>query len=391
MSSYSLASLGLVDSPQEAVFDNLTQLATKLLGVPVSLLSIVEVEKNRQYFKSMQGVPASLSELRQTPLSHSFCQHVVRNNDMLVVTDSRADPLVSDNPAVRDFGVAAYLGSPVYSTDDSPIGSFCAIDSQPRQWSEDDRQNLKGLAACVTDAIRMGALIRDNEALYASQRDFAFAISHDMKAPLLTLKMLLSELVESNGERIDEGGHKLLALSHGTLERASTLTDEILEYTRASSLKFDSERVSLDDLLNDVAADLKGTIDQCGATLDLTESGIVTGSRMQLSVLFRNLISNALKFQRGEVAPVVKVSLRSENGRAVIRVADNGIGIPPEDHERLFNLFERLNTQDEFPGTGLGMALVQRIVANHGASISVESSEGQGTTFVIVLPDDVHG
>jgi diguanylate cyclase (GGDEF)-like protein/PAS domain S-box-containing protein len=163
-----LAETGLMDSPAEAAFDRLTRLATRLLDAPVGLISLVAAE--RQYFKSAVGL-----EVREVPLSHSFCQHVVRADAPLVVTDARRDPRVADNPAVDELHVVAYAGVPLRTAQGETLGSFCAIDTAPREWRAEDVALLEDLAAGVMTEI---ALRTSNERLYAAEREAAARASH---------------------------------------------------------------------------------------------------------------------------------------------------------------------------------------------------------------------
>ena len=131
----------LLDSPPEEAFDRLTRLASKILHVPVSLVSLVDHE--RQYFKSVVGPDDPWATLRETPLSHSFCQHVVASSKPLIITDARRHPLVHQNLAIPDLGVVAYAGMPLTTPDGQTLGSFCAIDTQPREWTEEEIEILQ--------------------------------------------------------------------------------------------------------------------------------------------------------------------------------------------------------------------------------------------------------
>lgn len=142
-----LENTGLLNSAPEMSFDSLTALASKLLGTPVALMSLVD--KDRQFFKSQVGLPDPWAKERQTPLSHSFCQWVVAGKERLSVSDAREHPLLRDNLAVRDLGVIAYAGIPLSGGRDQAIGSFCAIDTKPRAWTEEDLQTLHDLAQIV--------------------------------------------------------------------------------------------------------------------------------------------------------------------------------------------------------------------------------------------------
>jgi diguanylate cyclase len=141
-----LQDLGILDTEAEPSFDRFTRLAAELLGVPVSLVSLVD--SDRQFFKSQYGLQAPWADARQTPLSHSFCLHAVASKRPLVIDDTRNSAL-ADNLAVRDLSVVAYAGVPLILDDGHAVGAFCAIDAQPRQWSELDLRILEGLAAAV--------------------------------------------------------------------------------------------------------------------------------------------------------------------------------------------------------------------------------------------------
>ena len=150
-----LSRTGLMDSPPEKAFDRAVRLATRLLGTPVGLLSLVDGE--RQFFKAQEGLSGWAAENRQTPLTHSFCQHVVTSDTPLVVDDARRDERVASNLAVEDLGVIAYLGVPVHAPGGAVLGSFCAIQSEPREWTEAEREALEDVAAGIETEIALRA------------------------------------------------------------------------------------------------------------------------------------------------------------------------------------------------------------------------------------------
>ncbi len=159
-----LRHLRLLDSQPEVGFDRITRLAARVLGVPVCLVSLVD--DRRQFFKSAHGLGGPVGEARQTPLTHSFCQHVVTSGAPLVVEDAKANPLVCDNLAIRDLGVRAYLGVPIRSPDGFVFGSFCVIDTQPRAWLPRELELLGEFAGLVDAEIaRRAATIQDETTL----------------------------------------------------------------------------------------------------------------------------------------------------------------------------------------------------------------------------------
>ena len=199
----SLRRSGLLDTAAEESFDRLTRIAASALGVPVSLVSLVD--EDRQFFKSCLGLPQPWAEERETPLSRSFCQHVVVGEEPLIISDARAHPLVHDNPAIDELNVVAYAGIPLKMPDGEIIGSLCAIDSTPREWREQDVAMLSDLAEVVMTEIRLRLLAEEaanaNSRLKRLEAITDAALSH----------MPEGELIAQLLERIVSGLHVDLA------------------------------------------------------------------------------------------------------------------------------------------------------------------------------------
>jgi GAF domain-containing protein len=143
-----LGASGLVDAPRDPALDRLTDLICRALRVPVALISLVD--RDRQFFASACGLPSPIDDARQTPLSHSFCQHVVTSGKPLVVPNAHDDALVADNLAVMELGVIAYAGVPIRDATGRVIGSLCAIDHRPREWSAEQLDRLGRLVQALS-------------------------------------------------------------------------------------------------------------------------------------------------------------------------------------------------------------------------------------------------
>ena len=157
-----LRQTGLLDSESEEAFDRLSRLASRLLNTPLALLSLVD--ERRQFFKSAVGLPEPWATLRETPLTHSLCRLVVSTGEPLVVSDARTDPRVVENPAIGDLGIVAYLGVPLTLPGGETLGSFCVIDSQPREWSPEQITLLHELAHSALTEILLRETTREAEA-----------------------------------------------------------------------------------------------------------------------------------------------------------------------------------------------------------------------------------
>jgi GAF domain-containing protein len=143
----------LIDTEREESFDRIARLAAKVLNAPVALVS--GVDRDRQFFKSCLGLPEPWASSRQSPLSHSFCQHAVAQREPLVVSDAREVPDLRDNRAIREMGVIAYLGVPLITRDGHAVGTLCVIDHEPRVWTSDQVDLLKDLAASVVTEVTL--------------------------------------------------------------------------------------------------------------------------------------------------------------------------------------------------------------------------------------------
>ena len=148
-----LRDAALLDSPTEEPFDRLARLAARVVNAPVALVS--GVDRDRQFFKSCLGLPEPWATQRETPLSHSFCQHVVAAKEPVIVSDARHDERLLDNLAIRDLGVIAYLGVPLITRDGYAVGTLCVIDHEPRIWTNDEISLVKDIASAVVTEITL--------------------------------------------------------------------------------------------------------------------------------------------------------------------------------------------------------------------------------------------
>jgi len=217
-------------------------------------------------------------------------------------------------------------------------------------------------------------------------RVFAYATSHDLKAPTNTMRLLLSGLAEELTPDVDSETAEMLQDMNTTVTRMGILIEDVLGYTGAIGSDFACEEIALDHVLNGVLEDLRADIAASGAEIERRPLPRVTANPGQMRQLLQNLLSNALKFRTEGVRPRVTVSAAAAPaGMAAIRVCDNGIGIAPEYHGTIFRLFGRLHDREQFPGTGLGLAICQRIARNHGGGITVDSDVGRGSCFTVTM------
>jgi two-component sensor histidine kinase len=252
-----LADTHLPDSDAEEAFDRLTRMVTRLLGVPVALVSLVD--DTRQFFKSQQGLPNPVSQQRQTPLTHSFCQHVVIERAPLVVTDAENDPRVCDNLAVPEMGVKAYLGVPLTLPSGHVIGSLCAIDTIPREWSDADLKSLGDIAEIVMSEIELRREITQRRQAEDDQELLIHELHHRVKNTLSTVQALIQLNLTSSptlaafrdtiGDRIQSLAktHTLLTTKRWrAIAFRDILDSEFAPYAQTERVRFDGPDFDLE-------------------------------------------------------------------------------------------------------------------------------------------------
>ncbi len=231
---------------------------------------------------------------------------------------------------------------------------------------------------------RTAQLSQANQELEA----FSYTVSHDLKAPLRGIDGYSQLLVEEYGDRLDEDGRQfVLRIRHG-VQLMGELINDLLEYSRMERRDMAAEPVSLLPLVQQVLDGYEADIDRQGAQVQLAmEPFTLALDREGMAVVLRNLIGNALKFSRDRQPPRVEIGSRSEAGRRILWVRDNGVGFDMKYHDRMFGIFQRLHRAEEFPGTGVGLALVFKAVQRMGGRVWAESTLGAGATFFLEFPE----
>lgn len=233
---------------------------------------------------------------------------------------------------------------------------------------------------------RLAERTRQLERVNDGLEQFVRIASHDLREPLNTVIQFGGLIEEERGRLTDSGTRYLEAMLAGT-RRMRNLLDDVLQYVRVQQSDPGVARtVALGDVLDDVRAALAHRIESTGARVEVSALPLVRGHASLLSLMFQNLIANAIKFMPPERTPVVQVHATIGGGHVHVTVRDNGIGIAPADLTRLFQPFQRLHLRRHYEGTGLGLALVRQIAQAHGGDVQVSSTPGEGTAFTVRLP-----
>jgi len=216
---------------------------------------------------------------------------------------------------------------------------------------------------------------------------FSYTIAHDLRAPLRAIRRFSDILSEDYGDRLDDDGRDYLQRLGQGASRMDRLIEDLLQYSRISRADIHLRPIQLAAIVRDIRIHLAVDIEDKKANLLLADPlPSVMGDRMLLTQALTNLVSNALKFVNNGTAPEVSVTAERRDNAVRILVRDNGFGIAPEHHERVFRIFERLNPADSYPGTGVGLAIVKKSVQRMNGRLGVESEAGRGSCFWIELP-----
>lgn len=219
----------------------------------------------------------------------------------------------------------------------------------------------------------------------ADLEQFAYAASHDLQEPLRAIAGFLGLLDSRYGTSLDEEGRHYIARTVQAAERMRALINDLLTFSRIQRSPALFDEVDCASLLRGVLVELEGSIEETGAKVTVGRLPVIRGNRQLIGQLFRNLISNSLKF-RGEDPPRIKVACKVRSTEYHFTVEDNGIGIDPRFRERVFQLFQRLHSREQYPGTGIGLTVCRTIVERHGGKIWVESNATKGCTFHFRIP-----
>ncbi|WP_420004356.1 sensor histidine kinase [Arenibacterium sp. LLYu02] len=303
---------------------------------------------------------------------------------------SRAEEFFLETLSVYDMALRGYGESVARLT--AEIQERRRVEEELRTATEmlaRERDHLESTVAARTRELqdRVRDLKQLNQQLRHSnqeQAQFTYAISHDLKSPVNTVAMMLN-LLES--ESLAPDAQELVDAARATTARMGMMIHDILDYSSLVGQEPQFETVDLQALANDVVTDLRAAIVETGAQITISDLPHIRGIPAQLRSLFQNLISNAIKFHTpGQVPQIaIKAALDTPQCALEITFSDNGIGIDKDYHDRIFSLFQRLHTFEEYAGSGIGLTLCQRIVGYHRGDIRVRSAKGEGSHFIVRL------
>ena len=244
----------------------------------------------------------------------------------------------------------------------------------------------------ITERKKAEAALREaHEELKRSNGEleqFAYVASHDLQEPLRMVSSYTQLLMRRYGDKLDGDAKEFTAFIVDGATRMKQLIEDLLAYSRVGTRDKNFKPAEAESSLRRALTNLRAAIQDSGATVTQDKLPTIPCDEVQLAQLFQNLIGNALKFRKPDAAPAVHVGAADQGAEWEFTVRDNGIGIEPQYFERIFMVFQRLHDKGEYPGTGIGLAIVKKVVERHGGRIWVQSQPGAGTTFHFTMPKE---
>ncbi len=294
---------------------------------------------------------------------------------------------------LQDMPAESYVGTILWDSDGQPIGLIAVLGRRPLDKPELATAILQLAAVRAAgelerreseDALRyaIDELARSNRDLEA----FAYLASHDLQSPLRVVTGMMNFLRDRYHGRLDPKADECIDLAVAAAAQMSELITDLLTYSRVGNRELELQNINLQEPVYRAVKLLRPVIDEAGAKLVIPdELPKVRAHPGELAQVFENLIANAVKF-RSDRPPLIEVGARPDDGRCLVWVKDNGIGLDPQLAPKAFELFRRLHDKSQYPGTGIGLAICKKIVERHGGRIWVESAPGHGATFFFTLP-----
>ena len=397
------------------VYERFSEQVLKLIPCDRIAVNLVDLEQGRCESAYVYGADVPGRQSGDTsPLDGTYVEGLVRVRTGLVVQGLAREEIAQRYPDLvpsLQAGLQSYLDVPLISRN-RVIGALQVRSASPNAYTDRDLRLLERIGAQIAGAIAGSQLYSQikqaEEALKQQAKEltrsnaeleqFAYVASHDLQEPLRMVTSYVQILAQDYEDRLDADADRYINYAVDGANRMKVLIDDLLEFSRVGSQGKPFEPTNCGDVMEQVISDLEEAIKESRGKVTWESLPTVMADATQLAQLLRNLVGNGIKF-RGEAPPHVHVSAEFANSGAALgeaqettweewlfSVCDNGIGIAPKHYKRIFQMFQRLHHRSEYPGTGIGLAVCQKIVERHEGRIWVESEPGKGSTFYFTIP-----
>ena len=378
-----LIRLEVLDSEDEDTFDELTQLASSICGTRISLISLVDYD--RQWFKSRVGLDAT-----ETHRDLAFCAHAILQEAVFEVPDTLQDERFADNPLVlSNPDIRFYAGMPLVTKNGLAIGTLCVIDTVPNKLTPDQAMALKVLAKQVVGQLELRVQNRQLKRLQKQQEQLFSVVGHDLRAPFNGILGLSKILQKSAGKVTPE---RLTIMANGILESSMNvyqLLDELLQWSRShlGAITVATEPLHLKPLVQETLNFMQDsfTLKNISVTQQIDETTVALIDGSLFKTIARNLLANAIKYTNEN--GLIHIEANAQGNNIELTITDNGIGVPAHIIDSIFigGQDSQQGTQGE-TGNGLGLSLCVDFARRLSGALTLDKNYKDGARFVLTLP-----
>ena len=387
----------------EDVYAGFAEQTRRLIGFDRIVVSLLSRDSDDFINAYVIGVPVSHRDRGDMiGLKGTFTDEVVRQQRAILFLPGSLHETRTMFPGLipqYQSGLRSFISVPLIYKDET-IGVLHFSSVKPNAYSDYEVGMADLIAAQIAGAIENShlhaetveadrilqqqaqELARSN----AELEQFAYVASHDLQEPLRVITGYVSLLEQRYSDKLDQNAREFIGFATDAAHRMRALIEALLEFSRVETHGNPFEKMDCNRALSEAIADLEVSIDESDAEVTADPLPSVVGDQIQITHVFENLISNAIKFRNDDCLPRIHISCSPAEDSWQISVADNGTGIRPRYQERIFGMFKRAHKRSKYPGTGIGLALCQKIVERHGGRIWVESEVNQGSTFHFTIP-----
>lgn len=386
----------------------------ELTGADYGLIVLLESPEKMLHVSATYGFSKEFSDIYNT-LKYKFNSDEVSKSWPSIKSMSLKDTILIDDIKNDDVGFSKFfkhaisphviksVASIPLIINNKAVGALTKYYTKPHTFDSEEISFMKTTANIITSTIERNKLLEiatesENELAEANENltqinkeldSFVYIASHDLREPLRTIESFASIVQDKLRERIDDEEKDYLFRIIKATKRMRKLIQDLTTLSRATRTIKENEAIDLKMILNEVEFELTAIIQSKGALIEYSDDlPTVSGSKEKISSIFKNLISNGIKFNKSD-KPFIKIYLCNkkveDTDKVCICIEDNGIGIEEEYHSKIFGLFQRLHNQEEYEGTGAGLAIVKKILEKYNCDIWLESKEGSGSKFYITL------
>jgi signal transduction histidine kinase/DNA-binding NarL/FixJ family response regulator len=378
---------------EEQLFEHAIEAASEAIRADHVML-LQRTDDNRLIVRAMSSHDNKPTSKLEGDLDLEPLYHMAYNaSSAIIINDISEETFTRPPKALLALGIKSGIIAQVRGRE-RPYGLLAAFHNEKHALREGDAVFLAALASILAASIerknadeQLGIIAEELKRSNDDLQQFAYAAAHDLQEPLRSVVSYL-ELLQGRLEgTLDEKSQKYMSVAMNGGKRMQALISDLLEYSRLSTRAKAMTRTDMNEVIRYVADNLSTSIQESGAKLDMQPLPIIHADSSQMVQLFQNLVSNAIKFRKPDVAPEIKVRAKEQSREVEFIVQDNGIGFEMEYANRIFIIFQRLHTRQKYGGTGIGLALAKKIVERHGGRIWVQSKPNEGTTFHFTIPN----